>query len=410
MMRCLWLLLSLPCVACRPSGGGQDASAASTEAYQPPPLTPAFPERPLPPLGVAEIKVAPATPDAGMIPDAGAARPEATAADEARRRDSLLGGERGLDHVGIALADLDAARKAFVDLGFSNPQDGVLPNGIKNVNFYFSDGTYLELLTFYDRHKAPDIARFVERYQAGPMFAVLAVASAEDTAAFLRARGFSVGAPRPGHIDPAGAGNKEKQPRPMWHTLMFERPALPGEPLFFIAYDRAVRSELFRKLEDESARRAFAHANTVEGLRAIWIAVKDLEAARSAYLNAGLEAGEAFALPQLSARGVELGAGQGSVLLLSPQEGRGPVAEFLARRGEGILGLSLRVARLPRARTVVERGAGIKVMAYSGFFGPSLLLTPDRAAGAWLEFTTGPARRSAAGRGPSSDSTDNWRP
>lgn len=388
----LLALLLWNCAACRPAPGEADAGAAPDQAYQPPPLTPAFPERPLPPLSSAEIKLAPVgAPDAGAAADAGAARPEETAADEARRKNSLLGGERGLDHVGIAVAELDAARKAFLDLGFSNPQDGVLPNGIKNVNFYFQDGTYLELLTFYDRNKAPDIARFVERYQAGPMFAVLSVFSAEDTAAFLRQRGFSVSAPRPGRIDPAGAGGKE-QKQPMWHTLMFERPALPGDPLFFIAYDRAVRAELFRKLEDESARRAFAHANTVEGLRAIWIAVRDLEAARTAYLRAGLEAGEVFTLPQLSARGVELGAGQGSVLLLTPQEGRGPVAEFLARRGEGLLGLTLLVARLPRARTVIERGSQIKVMAYSGLFGPSLLLTPDRSAGAWLEFTAGPVR------------------
>jgi catechol 2,3-dioxygenase-like lactoylglutathione lyase family enzyme len=391
--------LALSLAGCQASVVGMPDAAEAEPPYAPPPLTPAFPENPPPPLGAVEVKIPPAAaPAAGPPADAETSGAK-LAPKSGEERNTLLGGERGLDHVGIATADLGAAKDAFLALGFSNPQDGVLPNGIQNVNFYFADGTYLELLTFYDRQKAPDIARFVERNRSGPMFAVLAVASAEDTAAFLRQRGFSVGKPRPGRIDPAGGSGKPTSSQPMWHTLMFDRPALPGDPLFFIAYDRAVRQELWRKLEDEKARRAFAHANTVEGLHAIWIAVRDLESARAAYARAGLSEVEAVTLPQLSARGVALAAGQGSVLLLAPQEGRGPVAEFLAQRGEGILGISLRVARLPRARAVVERGIAAKVMAYAGPFGPSLLLTPDRAAGTWLEFTVGPRQKSSGAGG-----------
>src|SRR6202044_1867650 len=84
----------------------------------------------------------------------------------------LLGGERGLDHVGVAVKDLDAATRAYHDvLGFDRPTEGKLPNGLRNVNYYFADSTYLETLTYWDRGKAEWLASFTDKHEGG-LFAV----------------------------------------------------------------------------------------------------------------------------------------------------------------------------------------------------------------------------------------------
>ena len=68
---------------------------------------------------------------------------------------SLFAGERGLDHVGIAVKDLTAARQTFNGaLGFGGFEEGRLPNGIANLNYYFEDSTYLETLNAWSAGKA----------------------------------------------------------------------------------------------------------------------------------------------------------------------------------------------------------------------------------------------------------------
>ncbi|MCK5797478.1 MAG: VOC family protein, partial [Deltaproteobacteria bacterium] len=172
---------------------------------------------------------------------------------------SLLGGERGLDHLGIVVDDLPVARKAFTKLGFSNPQAGRLPNGIQNTNFYFGDSTYLELLTPYDAQKAPGVAAFLAKHRCGAMFFVLATKSYPKTAAFLRHAGFPVGRPFPGHIQAKGLSGK----RTMWHTFFFADPKpFANDPFFFITYRPSLRAYLLRRLADPKVRQtSFAHKN-----------------------------------------------------------------------------------------------------------------------------------------------------
>lgn len=312
----------------------------------------------------------------------GCKRPPTPAAPAAG---SLLGGERGLDHVGIAVRDLAAARATFHDaLGFGAAEAGRLPNGIANINYYFEDSTYLETLTAADPQKARWIAQLTARGET-TAFAALAVASAEETAAFLAAHGLKTQPPIPGTLqtarDDAGAER--------WRTLFFDGTPLPGNPIFFIAYAQPARAAHLRAL-DEAVRsaRVYRHPNGALGVKAAWLAVPALAPAVQAFAAAGLPALDAFVEPRLGARGRALDAGSGKLLLVEPDPAipNGAVAAFLRARGDaGLLGLSIEVARLGTAQLFVARATGKPAPPARGALGASIFVGPETAHGAWLE-------------------------
>jgi hypothetical protein len=63
--------------------------------------------------------------------------------------------------------------------------------------------------------------------------------------------------------------------------------------------------------------------------------------------------------PELAADGREIAAGSGLLLLLAPRAAHnsGPVDDFLARRGEGLMGVTIEVADIARVRDYLEAHA-----------------------------------------------------
>jgi catechol 2,3-dioxygenase-like lactoylglutathione lyase family enzyme len=302
---------------------------------------------------------------------------------------SLLGGERGLDHVGVAVKDLDAATHVYHDvLGFSRPVEGRLPNGLRNVNYYFSDATYLETLVYWDRAKAKWLADFTDAH-SGALFAVLSAYSPEATTAFLSARGIQIGAPISGTIQTAGEDGAVPQEK--WKTFFLPRGLLPGDPLYFISYKRDERDAFLRQLDDPKARRQFLHKNTALGVRAVWFAVPDLAAASRAYDSIGLSRKRDFEDPALSASGRVFGAGEGELWLLAPKAPDGKTAVFLAERGgPGIMGVTLAAGSVEVAAKVIGEGTGAPMTTYAGQLGTSIRLGPELTLGVWLELSQQP--------------------
>jgi catechol 2,3-dioxygenase-like lactoylglutathione lyase family enzyme len=302
---------------------------------------------------------------------------------------SLLGGERGLDHVNLATRDLEAVTRTLEQrLGFGPAIRGQLPNGLANANYYFEDASYLEVLAATDPQGAPWVPRFLER-GPGLMKLVLAVHSAEESAAFLRQRGVDTLAPVAGTIQHQG---KRQNRGELWRKLLFHPSPLPCDCMFLIAYDAGDRAALLRNVEDGTFRLRFRHPNTARGLRAVYWAVPDLDAAARGFTRIGLTAGPAFPEPRFQAQARRVEAGIGEILLLAPTAKDGPTARYLeGRGGSGLFGASIAVRELEAARRLAEAGTGRSFPPGRAPLGPAILIPPEVAHGAWIELVEGPA-------------------
>jgi catechol 2,3-dioxygenase-like lactoylglutathione lyase family enzyme len=310
---------------------------------------------------------------------------------------SILGRGMGVNHVSILVHDLSATLGLFRDqLGFNANSWGRFAEGLENGGIEFSNHTYLEFLAVYDPQKAAssDEAAFLKDHE-GAIGVGLETDSAERAAALLRSQGIgakvatttSEGYAEPG-VKFSGA----------WLFREIDLPkGTPGGP-FLIEYNRANQPE--RAKDPEIARKRALeriHPNGAIRVSAVWIAVKDLNTSIEIYKRLGLTPGRAIEVPELSAKGREIVAGSGVLLLLAPQPNRnsGPVVDFLASRGEGLMGVTIEVADIERARDYLETHSG-------GVLDPrwktdGYVLIPAAAAhGFWLRFVR--ARQQQAGR------------
>jgi hypothetical protein len=101
----------------------------------------------------------------------------------------------------------------------------------------------------------------------------------------------------------------------------------------------------------------------------------------SASLRQGAQVAELF----LDARGRKVEAGQGVLLPLKSSDKNGVLTKYLSDYDEGIIGLSIEVADLGKARQLAESGTGRKLETYKGFYGTSFLLPPEVTHGVWME-------------------------
>jgi hypothetical protein len=89
--------------------------------------------------------------------------------------------------------------------------------------------------------------------------------------------------------------------------------------------------------------------------------------------------------PRLQAKGLELEAGNGSILLLSPAGDQEKVVRFLAQRGDGVIGASIEVASLEACKRVFEN-SGVLSEACNDLHEESRIVGPNETYGISLEF------------------------
>ena len=92
------------------------------------------------------------------------------------------------------------------------------------------------------------------------------------------------------------------------------------------------------------------HAESL-GLHHVGIVVADLDVAVGRYRSLGFGEPETFAVPEQKVRAAVFTAGPGYVELIQPTDPDGPIARYLAKRGEGMHHLALRIADLPATLT-----------------------------------------------------------
>jgi catechol 2,3-dioxygenase-like lactoylglutathione lyase family enzyme len=222
-----------------------------------------------------------------------------------------------LDHMVIAVSDLEAAAADYCELGFTVYAGGVHHGGVShNALVVFADGSYFELIAY--RQAAPDVRWWQVLSKAGEGFVDFALLpeNTERDVAAARNRGLDLDGPiAGGRLRPDGA-------RLDWQIVRPKSNDLP-----FWCGDVTPRG--LRVPEGEMRH----HANGVTGIASVRVAVKDVAASAQRY--AALAGSEAVMQDGAGAR-VMLG---GAVIELA---GDASAQEHVARRGEGPTSLVLR--------------------------------------------------------------------
>lgn len=252
------------------------------------------------------------------------------AATSAQRgsREAVVG---GLDHVPVAVSDLDAAAATYRALGFTLKPGAPHANGIRNFHSKFPDGTEIELIT---APKAVDELTTTYRrhleFGDGPAFLAL---FAPDRPA-LEARLAEVGRSfrRNGGLV----------------SLRAE------DPFGFVFFGR-------RNASPTDRPEHFVHANTATTLAGVWLALDMTPDARALVAALGGTLGEEEVEAPERTRVWVARLGSGRLLFLG--------AHRQLVRGRPIVGLTVRVKDIRATRRLVP---------------------PPEAQGLWIRFDGGP--------------------
>jgi len=300
----------------------------------------------------------------------------------------LLGHGFGIDHVGIAVRDLEKTNRDYEQvLGFKYFKIPPFTDGTVRSSVFFENNSYLELTsvaTISDQTKG--FADFAEKHE-GAMFLGLATSSAKDAADYLKAQNFEA------VLGGEESATKEKQPKPppppYYYVFISDKPSGERQPfmlsnfLFLIEYVSPERPGRLAALRKQGM---MTHPNTALGIRSVWFAVRDLDAQLRNLRDAGFEPGETREAKFLGAKGREVKAGMGCLLLLRSTDDNGALSKFLSNHDDGsILGVSIEVSDLNQARSWVEGHSGRELRPYNGFYGQSILIPPNLTHGVWME-------------------------
>lgn len=249
----------------------------------------------------------------------------------------------GIDHIVVVVDELDTAIRDYTDLGFSVVRGGRHPHGTHNALVGFSDGSYLELLAFYE--PTPQ-QRWWPTLQRGGGLVDFCMATGDmrtDMEALRR----------------AGVAMSDVFPlsrqRPDGYTVRWVL-SVPGDAFSrtmpFLIQDETPRDE---RLPAE--RR---HANRVTGVGSLTCVTPDAAAAGRRF--AGVVGGAATPIVRddLDAAGVRLVVGRHAIDYVTPRGSGGPLSEWLRVEGPSPFAVTLAVegqrtqpldaAKLRRAR------------------------------------------------------------
>jgi catechol 2,3-dioxygenase-like lactoylglutathione lyase family enzyme len=304
----------------------------------------------------------------------------------------LLGTGRGVDHVGIGVRDLKKAIRDYEEvLGFKcikNPPTSY--RGTLRGLILFDDLTMLEFLSpprpvpSADSGNLRELAAFIELHEGGLSLA-LETSSAKSAAAYLKAHNFEFKLTK----WPRGTGEGKAERSPVQY-ISLARPDTPsGTKQTFMVWIWLIEHaspERFARLSARREQGMMRHPNSAMRLHSAWFAVRDLEASLRNLQEAGFKPGVEREAALLGAKGREVKAGNGVMLLLRSADENGALNKFLSDHDDGdIIGISIEVSDLNKARSWVEDHSGRKFEPYDGFYGRSIMIPPALTHGVWME-------------------------
>lgn len=228
----------------------------------------------------------------------------------------------GIDHVVIAVNDLDQAVADYAAAGFTvTPGGEHAGGGTHNALIAFADGTYFELIAWKDPD-APTDHPWRERLRAGEGLVDYALRTADLEVEVARLRDAGLEIP---DVTTGGRLRPDGQ-KVEWQTARFDPDTYPALPF----YCHSTNDITLRVPSGEAA----THANGATGIDKIFIGVADLEQAAANY---GVVAGIAF---QPSSDQPEANpwrqfrVGTYTIVLIAPEADDSDLARSIVARGE----------------------------------------------------------------------------
>ena len=220
----------------------------------------------------------------------------------------------GIDHIVIAAQSLERAVETYRRLGFTVVEGGRHPFGSYNALIGFADGSYIELLGFYEDSPAHPWWTLLHERGGGLIDFCMATDDIENDLAAFQAQGVDCGElseggrARPDGYEVKWINNKVGND---WQGL------IP-----FIIEDVTPRDQ---RLPQERE-----HANGVTGIHTLSLASNDVE--RYAGVMSAVSGADALAVTDetAGASGVSLQIGGHRLEYLSPTRADGPLAAHLA--------------------------------------------------------------------------------
>jgi catechol 2,3-dioxygenase-like lactoylglutathione lyase family enzyme len=232
---------------------------------------------------------------------------------------------RGIDHVVIAVADLDSAVASYARAGFTVVRGGKHNIGTHNALIAFADGSDLELISFL--YPVPGHPWFVALALGGGLVDFcMRTDDLEADVAALRGSGVAIG-------DPSTMTRERPDRYLLKWVLAIPHPPFNGQVPFLIRDDTP---------RDQRVPREREHRNGVNGIDSIAVAVEDPAASSRGYARVLGRPGEPVRRPELEANGVSFAVGPNRVELLAPTASPGPLGEWLRARGASPFSVRLR--------------------------------------------------------------------
>lgn len=233
---------------------------------------------------------------------------------------------QSIDHIVIAVADLEQAVRDYETLGFTVLPGGEHPRGSRNALVVLADGAYLEIIAFARPVPGFRWWKVLEEAGSGLVdYALLPADTLDADVARTREAGIEIDGPIDGErLQPDGT-------RIAWRSA---RPPEPDIP--FICEDVTPRA---LRVPEGKVRK---HANGVTGVAGVTVAVRNLAASVARYRAlTGLEPVACGTVPGLGFGLAQFRLGR---QVLSLTEARSDACEsltrHLGRRGQGAYAIS----------------------------------------------------------------------
>lgn len=228
----------------------------------------------------------------------------------------------GIDHIVIAVRDLDQAAADYTAAGFTVTPGGEHTNGdTHNALIAFADGTYFEIIAWQDPVQTSDNV-WLRRLQAGEGFVDYALRTADLDVEITRLRDEGLDVP---DSTPGGRMRPDGQ-AVEWQTVRLDPARHPSLPF----YCHSTNDITLRVPTGE----ATVHANGASGIHKIFIGVADLEQAAADYrIVAGIAFNPTHAQPEANTW-QQFRVGTYNIILIEPDEPESELARSIAARGE----------------------------------------------------------------------------